>query len=97
MSVTRTNGSLTVESEWFQTYKGTYSGTDFSAAGTHPLEGGGTSCDGTTYQQMPGVTNLSGHFSNDDRQLAATEVNSYRLTTGEPITYKWAWEAAREN
>jgi hypothetical protein len=95
MTITRASGAITIESEWFQTYKGTYSGTEFTASGTRPLEGGGTVCDGTTYEQKPGVTSLSGRFSEDDQRLTATEVNSYVLTTGESVTYKWGWEAKR--
>ena len=95
MSITRSNGSIAVESEWFQTYRGTYSGSEFETSGTRPLEGGGTFCDGTSYQQRPGVSNLAGRFSDDDQQLAATEANSYDLTSGERVTYRWAWEATR--
>ena len=95
MSITRSNGSMAVESEWFQTYRGTYNGSEFETSGTQPLEGGGTFCDGTSYQQRPGVSNLSGRFSDDDQQLAATEANSYELTSGERVTYRWGWEATR--
>jgi hypothetical protein len=96
MSVTRSNGSITLESPFFQVnYRGTFSGADFSATGG-PLEGGGTPCkDGTSFQQMPGTSNLSGRFSADDHSLTATEVNSYRLTTGEAVTYTWEWQATR--
>jgi hypothetical protein len=97
MSITRSNGSITVQSEWFQTYTGTYNGTQFSASGTESLEGGGTACDGSTYEQRPGVSNLSGLFSNDDRELTASEVNSYVLTTGEVVSYTWGWKAVRRN
>lgn len=97
MTITRSNGSITIESEWFQTYRGTYSGNQFSASGTRPLEGGGRPCqDGTLFQQGPGVSNLSGSFSPDDKQLTANEVNTYALiSTGEPVIYTWAWEATR--
>jgi hypothetical protein len=95
MSVTRSSGSMTVESEWFQTYRGTYTGSQFETTGTQPLEGGGTFCDGTSHQQRPGVSNLSGRFSDDDQQLTGTEANSYQLTSGEPVIYRWAWEATR--
>ena len=86
---------MTVESEWFQTYRGTYTGSQFETTGTQPLEGGGTFCDGTSHQQRPGVSNLSGSFSDDDQQLTGTEANSYQLTSGEPVIYRWAWEATR--
>jgi hypothetical protein len=99
MSVNRSGGSITLESGFFQVnYRGTYSGTEFSASGVNPLDGGGTPCqDGTSFQQMPGTSNLSGRFSADDQSLSATEVNSYRLTTGEPVTYTWDWQASRPN
>jgi hypothetical protein len=37
MSITRSNGSIAVESEWFQTYRGTYSGSEFETSGTRPI------------------------------------------------------------
>ncbi|MEO5739209.1 MAG: hypothetical protein ABIS29_01260 [Vicinamibacterales bacterium] len=46
---------------------------------------------------MPGASSLSGRFSADDRLLTATEVNSYRLTSGETVTYTWEWQATRQN
>lgn len=95
-SVTRSNGSIRFESPWFQTYVGTLNGTDFSARGEKPLQGGGRPCaDGTSFTQLPGVSDLSGRFSADDQSLTATEVNSYLLTTGEPVTYRWDWQATR--
>ena len=69
-----------------------------SAAGVKPLGGGGKPCeDGTSFQQMAGESNLSGRFSADDQSLSASEVNSYRLTTGEPVTYTWDWQATRQH
>jgi hypothetical protein len=90
--------SITLESCCFQVnYAGTVNGNAFAASGG-PLEGGGRPCrDGTSFQQMPGVSNLTGRFSDDTQQLTATEVNSYRLTTGEPVTYTWDWQATRRN
>jgi hypothetical protein len=98
-SITRSDGQIAVESGWFQTnYKGTYSGRQFSASGTQPLEGGGRPCqDGTVFRQEPGVSTLSGTFSADDQQMTAMEVNSYVLNTGEPVTYTWGWQARRRN
>ena len=98
MSVNRSIGSITLEGDFFQVnYRGTLIGTGFSASGG-PLGGGGRPCrDGTSFQQMPGVSNLSGRFSADDQSLTATEVNSYRLTSGEPVTYTWEWQATRRN
>ena len=98
-SITRLDGQIAVESKWFQTdYKGTHSGRQFSATGTESLEGGGRPCeDGSIFRQEPGVSTLSGTFSADDQQMTATEVNSYVLTTGEPVIYTWAWEVRRRN
>jgi hypothetical protein len=99
MTVTRSGGSISLDSGYFQVnYAGTATGNDFSATGRQPLEGGGRPCkDGTRFEQMPGVSNLSGRFSADGRELTATEVNSYRLTSGEPVTYTWEWRATRRD
>jgi hypothetical protein len=99
MAVTRSAGTIKLEGDFFQVnYAGTTSGSDFSATGAQPLEGGGRPCqDGTSFQQAPGVSSLSGRFSADNQQLTATEVNSYRLTSGEPVTYTWDWQATRRN
>jgi hypothetical protein len=97
MSITRAGGSITLEGSYFEVnYAGTANGSDFSATGGRPLEGGGTSCDGTSFLQLPGVSNLSGRFTSGD-ELTATEVNSYSLTSGEPVTYTWEWRATRQN
>ena len=95
--MTRAGSSITVESIWFQVnYAGTLDGADFTASGTKPLTGGGRPyADGSLFEQLPGTSNLTGQFSNDDQQWTAAEVNSYRLTTGEPVTYTWNWVAKR--
>jgi predicted phage tail protein len=97
MTITRSGGSISLESAFFQVnYAGTITGSQFSASGG-PLEGGGTPCqDGTSFQQRPGVSNLSGNFSGGDQLLTASEVNSYVLTSGELVTYVWGWEATRQ-
>jgi hypothetical protein len=96
MSVTRSDNSIRIQSPWFQDYVGTFSGNEFSASGEKPLEGGGRPCaDGSLFTQLPGVSNLSGRFSADDQVMTATEVNSYQLTSGEPVTYRWDWQATR--
>jgi hypothetical protein len=98
MSVSRSQGSITLESGFFQVnYGGTVSGLEFSADGAGPLEGGGMNCQGGSFQQRPGVSRISGRFTADDQLLTATEVNSYLLTSGEPITYTWDWQATRRN
>jgi hypothetical protein len=96
MAVTRSAGSIKLEGDFFQVnYAGTFTGSDFSATGG-PLSGGARPCqDGTTFQQMAGTSNLTGRFSADDRSVTATEVNSYRLASGEPVTYTWAWQGKR--
>ena len=99
MTITRTGTAITLDGDFFQVnYAGTASGNEFSASGKQPLAGGGAPCqDGTSFQQMPGISNLSGRISGGDQLLTATEVNSYRLTSGEPVTYTWGWEAVRRN
>lgn len=94
-TITRTNGTIRVDSPWFQTYTGTYSGRDFTAAGAEALPGGGTTCDGASFVQMPGVSNLGGQLAEDEQSFTGAEVNSYRLTTGEPVTYTWRWTGTR--
>lgn len=97
MTVTRSAGTIRLDGSFFQVnYSGTMNGSEFAASGG-PLSGGGRPCqDGTSFQQLAGVSNLSGRFSADDRSMTATEVNSYRLTTDEPVTYSWEWQAARK-
>jgi len=97
MTVTRSGGSVNLDGEFFDVnYAGTSSGNDFTATGVRPLAGGGRPCeDGTFFEQRPGVSNLTGRFSADNQELTATEVNSYVLTSGEPVTYVWAWQARR--
>ena len=99
MTITRTGGAISLDGDFFDVnFAGTASGNDFSASGKQPLGGGGRPCqDGTSFQQMAGVSTLSGRFSSGDQLLTATEVNSYRLTSGEPVTYTWDWQATRRN
>lgn len=97
MTVTRSGDSITLEGSFFQVnYAGTLSGREFSTTGSKPLEGGGATCDGITYLQRPGVSKLSGSFSESDQLLTAREVNSYLLTSGEAVTYTWDWQATRK-
>ena len=97
MAVTRSNGVISLESAYFQVnYRGTYTGTTLTASGVGPLIGGGRPCqDGSSFIQMAGASALSGSFSADDQGATLTEVNAYRLTTGELVTYTWAWQATR--
>ena len=97
MAVTRSNGAIRLDGSFFQVnYRGTYTGTEVTASGVAPLEGGGRRCqDGTSFTQMAGASALSGSFSADDQRATLTEVNSYRLTTGELVTYTWDWQATR--
>ena len=99
MTVTRSNGVIHLDGSFFQVnYVGTFSGSDLTATGVAPLAGGGTPCqNGTSFTQMPGVSNLTGSFSVDDQAATLTEVNTYRLTSGETVTYTWGWEATRRN
>lgn len=99
MTVTRSGNAITLKSDFFQVnYAGSINGSEFSATGSAPLEGGGRPClDGTSFQQRPGVSNLTGRFSAGDQILTASEVNSYVLTSGEPVAYTWGWQATRRN
>lgn len=48
-------------------------------------------------QQMRGASNLTVRFATDDQSLAATETNSYQLTTGESVIYMRDWQGTRQN
>jgi hypothetical protein len=98
ITVTRSAGSIKVESSfWPVHYVGSANGSEFSATGNQPLEGGGKPCrDGTSFPQMPGISIFSGRFSADDQLMTATEVNSYPLASGELVTYTWEWQAKRQ-
>ncbi len=97
MRVTYSGSAITLASDYFPAdYSGTVGGPEFSTTMGVPLEGGGRPCqDGTLFQQNPGVSRVSGRFSADGQVLTATEVNSYTLTSGEPVTYVWEWVATR--
>jgi hypothetical protein len=98
MTVTRSDGVIRLDGSFFQVnYVGTYTGADLTASGIAPLTaGGGATClDGTTVTQLAGASALTGTFSTDDQRATLTEVNSYRLATGELVTYTWDWQATR--
>ena len=99
MTVTRSGGTIKLDGSFFQVnYTGTVSQTGFSAAGNAGLTGAvGTCRDGTPYSQVPGVSSLSGNFDSNDQLMTAAEVNSYHMSTGEPVTYTWGWQATRQN
>jgi len=98
ITITRSAGSIRVESEyWAVQYAGNATAREFSTRGDRPLEAGGRPCqDGASFQQLPGVSVLSGQFSADDQLMTATEVNSYPLMSGEVVTYTWEWRAKRQ-
>ena len=99
MTVTRDDRSITVKGDFFQVnYGGVVSGSAFLANGALPLEGAVGRCrDGTgSFEQLPGVSRLSGQFSGD-QAMTATEVNTYALASGGTVTYTWGWQATRRN
>ena len=96
MTVIRSGGEITIQSQWFNSYIGTFSAGQFTARQNAPLEGGTHDCGGgNIIVQQSGVSNLSGRFAPDDQTLSATESNVYPLNTGETVTYTWNWEARR--
>ena len=99
MTVTRSNGAITLDSPWFVVYTGTTTGEEFTARQRDPLEGSSAAidCSGTRIIQHAGVSNLSGRFASDDRTMSGTESNVYPLNTGETVTYQWNWQATRRN
>ena len=81
MTVTRAEASITFKGDFFQVnFTGTMSGSEFSATGDKPLEGGGGTCQngGGFFPQLPGVSTLTGRFSSDT-VMTASEVNTYPL------------------
>jgi len=97
MTVTRSDGMITLDSPWFVVYTGTTTGNEFTARQRDPLAGSsaGFDCSGTKIIQHAGVSNLSGRFASDDQTMSGTELNVYPLNTGETVTYQWNWQAAR--
>lgn len=99
MTVTRDDRSITVKGDFFQVnYEGVVRGGAFVAHGALPLTGAVVGCrDGTgSFEQLPGVSRLSGQFSGD-QSMTATEVNTYALASGGTVTYTWGWQATRRN
>lgn len=99
MAVTRAESSITVKGDFFAVnYTGTTSGSEFSATGDKPLEGGGGSCQSGIgfFPQLPGVSTLTGRFSSDT-EMTASEVNTYPLAAGGTVAYTWEWRATRVN
>jgi hypothetical protein len=100
MAVTRSGTAIALASEIFErSYTGTITADGFSAT-AGPLPAGQGACtdgSGLLFPQQPGVSNVTGRFSADDQEMTATEVNSYLLATGEPVTYTWDWKATRRN
>src|SRR5262245_56765533 len=68
--ITRTDGAIRFDSQWFQVnYAGTYSGLEFTATGVAPLTGSVRGCDGMSFEQLPGTSNLTGQFTDTDQSL----------------------------
>jgi hypothetical protein len=100
MRVTRENAAIAIDAQFEigtpYTFVGTVNGDEVSA--TDDRAGAvGTCSDGSRFEQRPGVASLSGRFSADGRELTATVVNSYQLTSGGEVKYTWNWVATRTN
>ena len=97
MSVTRSGGAISIQSQWFSAYTGTHGGNQFTSRQAGALESNSPhDCGaGNIIAQQPGVSYLTGRFSPDDQTMSATESNVYPLNTGETLTYTWHWEARR--
>lgn len=99
MTITRSGGSISLEGAFFDVnYAGTVSGSDFSATGVRRCkEEGGRARTALRSSRRQASRVFSGRIVGGDQSLTATEVNSYRLTSGEPVTYTWDWQATRRN
>jgi hypothetical protein len=99
MTVTRAESAVTFKGDFFQVnFTGTMTGSDFSATGDKPLDGGGGNCQNGEgpFPQLSGVSKLTGSFSSDT-VMTASEVNTYPLASGGTVTYTWEWQATRVN
>jgi hypothetical protein len=78
-------------------YAGTAVEKQFTAARATGNGNGRIFCSGgQTFDVRSDSSQVSGRFSDDGRTLTATEVGSYRLTSGETLTFRSDWTAARQ-
>jgi hypothetical protein len=43
------------------------------------------------------MARVTGSFSNDGRELTATDVHGYPLESGGQVDYTWTWAGTRQN
>ncbi len=78
-------------------YAGAVVGQEFTAARATGNGNGRVFCSGgRTFDARSASSQVSGRFSDDGRTLTATEVGSYRLTSGETLTFRSDWIASRQ-
>ena len=78
-------------------YAGTAVGKEFTAARATGNGNGRIFCSGgQTFDARSDSSQVSGRFSDDGRTLTATEVGSYRLASGETLTFRSDWTASRQ-
>jgi hypothetical protein len=78
-------------------YAGTAVGREFTATRATGNGNGRIFCSGgQTFDARSDSSQVSGRFSDDGRTLTATEVGSYRLTSGETLTFRSDWTASRQ-
>jgi hypothetical protein len=78
-------------------YAGTAVGKEFTAARATGNGNGRIFCSGgQTFDARSDSSQVSGRFSDDGRTLTTTEVGSYRLTSGETLTFQSEWTASRQ-
>jgi hypothetical protein len=78
-------------------YAGTGAGKEFTAARTTGNGDARIFCSGgQTFDAHTDGSHVSGRFSDDGRTLTATEVGSYRLMSGEALTFRSDWTASRQ-
>jgi hypothetical protein len=106
-TVDHSSRSIGIQGPLFEIYfSGEFYESQFSTSSGPPLQGAERlrrilfePCqDGTSVQQAGRSTSrLSGQFSPDNQVMTGTEVNTYFLTTGEVVNYRWEWHGTRQN
>lgn len=102
-TIERSGSSLKISSPLFRDFfgfstaiMGTVMGSDFTASGAIPGEGAWTCPDGAEVRQRSGTARITGSFSTDGQQLAATDVHTYPLESGGQMNYTWSWVGTRK-
>ena len=98
MTVTRSNGAITLDSPWFVIYTGTTTGKSSPRGNVTLLKDQQQLliAAGRGLSSKP-ASPIFRTFASDDQTMSGTELNVYPLNTGETLTYNWNWQAIRRN